>query len=360
MFCIKCGTQLADGANFCVKCGTPVQTDTASTSSKKSSTSSTTLTQIKKRLKNHDLYEGEAIDNIPNGKGKLTCEDGNIYEGDFVDGVPHGKGKLTEVNNGEVSGVSEGDFVKGSQTGRGKYTCINVFVYEGDFKYGYFSGKGKITYDNGNVYEGDFYAIGDRGPAGGIIFYDYYMCHFEGDLLYLEAAPDDYEKVTWENAKQFCREYSMNGYDDWSLPSKDELNLMYKCLKESWNKGKFSKNKYWSSSHNKDKAFYQSFIDGEQGSASKSCQYSVRPIRTFDPRDEDATENFSKEKLTFYNGVYEGQTMGSIPYGEGKMIYFDGRVYEGLFINSEHVFGKRTYPDGKVVEGKWKNDEFVG
>jgi Predicted membrane protein len=24
-FCIKCGTQLADGARFCAKCGTPVQ-----------------------------------------------------------------------------------------------------------------------------------------------------------------------------------------------------------------------------------------------------------------------------------------------------------------------------------------------
>jgi len=31
-FCIKCGTQLADDANFCAKCGTPVQTAAQSSS----------------------------------------------------------------------------------------------------------------------------------------------------------------------------------------------------------------------------------------------------------------------------------------------------------------------------------------
>ena len=44
---------------------------------------------------NKGIYEGEAVDEIPNGKGKLTFE-GTLgyYEGDFVNGSFHGYGKF--------------------------------------------------------------------------------------------------------------------------------------------------------------------------------------------------------------------------------------------------------------------------
>ena len=37
-------------------------------------------------------YEGQAIDGIPNGRGRLTWDSGVFYEGDFVNGQYHGNG----------------------------------------------------------------------------------------------------------------------------------------------------------------------------------------------------------------------------------------------------------------------------
>jgi len=47
-------------------------------------------------------------------------------------------------------------------------------------------------------------------------------------------------------------------------------------------------------------------------------------------------------------------------YGKGKMIYNDGRVYEGDFLyDKKNGKGKMTYPNGKVEEGEWNNDDFI-
>ena len=40
------------------------------------------------------IYEGEAIDNIPNGKGKLVSGKDCFYEGEFLNGSFHGNGKF--------------------------------------------------------------------------------------------------------------------------------------------------------------------------------------------------------------------------------------------------------------------------
>jgi len=143
------------------------------------------------------------------------------------------------------------------------------------------------------------YKSGDIGPAGGIIFYD------KGQLTdgwrYLEAAPEAYEfTALWgfegtevagtgtgigsgkrntdimvqllsamldgrislgkkntegagsnreltNNAAYKCSKLEINGFKDWFLPSKDELNLMYSTL-HSKNLGAFKDNYYWSSS----------------------------------------------------------------------------------------------------------------
>lgn len=42
------------------------------------------------------LYEGEAINGVPNGQGKLTYKDGTVYEGAFANGKPHGQGSFTD------------------------------------------------------------------------------------------------------------------------------------------------------------------------------------------------------------------------------------------------------------------------
>jgi hypothetical protein len=155
------------------------------------------------------------------------------------------------------------------------------------------------------------YKIGDRGPGGGIVFYDKGVV--TNGSRYLEAAVHDlglaqwgaygttinssgtgkratrvileaFEKLEEKNsAAQICAEYEANGYKDWFLPSKDELNLMYTNLKKK-GLGGFSSGRYWSSSENSGySAWNQDFGNGNAYSENwnKSDSYSVRPIREF-------------------------------------------------------------------------------
>jgi hypothetical protein len=159
------------------------------------------------------------------------------------------------------------------------------------------------------------YLIGGIGQAGGIIFYD------KGDLTdgwrYLEAAPEDIGDYVWgafgysvngtstaigtglENtniivarlaglgqtnrAAQVCVAYELNDYNDWFLPSNDELNLMYQNL-HIQGLGGFTDNYYWSSSAIEgvnDASQIQGFSDGNMYSNWRSSSSLVRCVRRF-------------------------------------------------------------------------------
>lgn len=153
--------------------------------------------------------------------------------------------------------------------------------------------------------------IGTFGPAGGIIFYD--KGSYSDGWRYLEAARVDQSTgIKWYNgsyvsvttqtdigsgkantaaiiaaqgpgqyAASLCDQLVLGGYDDWFLPSKDELNAMYKNLAES-DLGGFASEYYWSSSqHSSDYACDQGFGSGTQYNSSKYHTYSVRAIRAF-------------------------------------------------------------------------------
>jgi hypothetical protein len=174
------------------------------------------------------------------------------------------------------------------------------------------------------------YAAGDRGPAGGWIFFvdtndDY------PDWRYLEAAPADFESTAaWgmkydgvqgamssdfgtgkENTSKFvakypgetyaanlCDEYeraqmyiSPSGeaeacyYDDWFLPSRDELYEVYLILKVG-GLSTFAGDVYWASggTTNDDSALGMGFngsYAGEPYQGEMDIQHSVRAIRSF-------------------------------------------------------------------------------
>ena len=70
-------------------------------------------------------------------------------------------------------------------------------------------------------------------------------------------------------------------FDDWYLPSKDELDLIYL---EKEIVGGTTAVGYWSSSEDVDnagKAWSQSFNTGNSGSVNKGFPYRVRPVRAF-------------------------------------------------------------------------------
>jgi hypothetical protein len=81
-------------------------------------------------------------------------------------------------------------------------------------------------------------------------------------------------------AAKVCSNLVLNGYDDWYLPSKEELNTIYTALHKN-GKGSFGNTYYWTSTEfNASNAWYQNFNDGDQSTASKSGNtIRVRAIR---------------------------------------------------------------------------------
>ena len=105
----------------------------------------------------------------------------------------------------------------------------------------------------------------------------------------LVAAITDLGKMDWNTAKTACDELILNGYSDWYLPSKVELNALYVNLKKL-GVGGFAKG-YWSSSVYFDfvggldrfSAWCQFFNDddGYQRDGRKRDSYYVRAVRAF-------------------------------------------------------------------------------
>jgi len=169
--------------------------------------------------------------------------------------------------------------------------------------------------------------IGSLGQGGGYIFYD--KGSYSDGWRYLEAAPANCEfKASWglnsiacpdtktgigtgkantmaiinqlntnkqtKQAAQMCSALTINGFSDWFLPSKDELNEMYLRLRVGNNIGEFSigtplsQGWYWSSSVGSSISKYtwcQRFSDGHQTIApnivNRSNELIVRAIRAF-------------------------------------------------------------------------------
>lgn len=164
------------------------------------------------------------------------------------------------------------------------------------------------------------YAIGAAGPAGGIVFYD--KTSYSDGWRYMEAAPididvsGDYLHVwggrgtrvggtgtaigagagntaaivsaygasepytnTGKYAARLSEQFEFGGYDDWFLPSRDELNEMYQKKSEI---GYFGSYYYWSSSEGSSLvAWHQYFSNGYQIYSTKTFTIRVRAIRAF-------------------------------------------------------------------------------
>jgi hypothetical protein len=148
------------------------------------------------------------------------------------------------------------------------------------------------------------YKVGDFGPAGGHIFYDKGV--YSNGWRYLEAAPveTEFSGIQWGakgkevggtqtnvgsgkrntqlivdkmrewgetgTAAQRCDGLVFDGFNDWFLPSGDELDLMYDNLRGK-GLGNFS-GSYWSSSERDASYSY---------SSSKNATFRVRAVRAF-------------------------------------------------------------------------------
>ncbi len=82
-------------------------------------------------------------------------------------------------------------------------------------------------------------------------------------------------------AARLCDDLVLNGFSDWYLPSKDELNKLYINRVAI---GGFTTNTYWSSSEyefGNGSAWTHRFFSGDQYTDYKNLPYTVRAVRSF-------------------------------------------------------------------------------
>ena len=96
-------------------------------------------------------YTGYAYGNTPHGKGKHVDYTGIVYEGDFVDGKQTGKCICKYINGYTY----EGEVLNNLKHGQGKLYKEN-YICEGKWNNNLFTGFGIYKYPNGTVFEGKF------------------------------------------------------------------------------------------------------------------------------------------------------------------------------------------------------------
>ncbi len=223
---------------------------------------------------------------------------------------------------GEPEPAHEHNYDTGTDNGNGKivYKCIGCD-------------------DTYSVYK--TYTVGDTGPAGGLIFYDCDADNETGNAdglvssecgwRYLETTSADLESPyhcfgyyresddgtnqtvgtnreigtgksntealvaamgdnayssasgsakTSDYAAKICDDYSAGGKDDWFLPSRDELSLMYDNLCQA-GLGGFDWGYISSSELNEFLILDVNFHSGEKTDSSRNNTPKVRPVRAF-------------------------------------------------------------------------------
>ena len=208
------------------------------------------------------------------------------------------------------------------------------------------NGNGKMVYkctgchDTYSVYK--TYAIGNTGPGGGLVFYDCDADNETGNAdglmssecgwRYLEAASEDLgpcvfgylresdaasnqavgtsqslgtgksntealviamgdevysassgSDKTSSYAAKICADCTAGGKDDWFLPSRDELNLMYTNLHDA-GLGDFAISNEWYESSSESGgtfAWKQNFSTGDKPNLGRGSLNTVRPVRSF-------------------------------------------------------------------------------
>ncbi len=174
------------------------------------------------------------------------------------------------------------------------FTSLSVDV--GDFYHGdvvfYVLQPGDPGYDV-NVLHGLICAISDQDGGGGIQWWNgsYTTTGATGTSIGTGQANTTAivnNQGVGSYAAYVCDTLTLNGYDDWYLPSMDELNLMYLSkttidATATTNGGNsFIEDFYWNSSEVNDvMARDQTFSDGTQDGYGKNALCRVRAVRRF-------------------------------------------------------------------------------
>ena len=282
------------------------------------------------------VYEGEAVENVPNGKGKMTWEDGKFYEGNFLNGSFHGYGKFVVNDLGCFEGIwVNHSFVKGKASYH--FACSGYemdAIYEGRFKEFFLVGYGKITRANGEIYEGGLlngkpHGKGKLTSSDGTVVVGTWT---EGVKDY-EHTDEDYENAGGD--ERFGE--SIENSNDSIKGSEKDVTIETFEFKDGIYKGEAIDNV----PHGKGK------ITWSDGSSSEG---------TF----TNGILNGKVQCILSNGEVFIGEFKNNLPNGKGTLIRNGVPIYKGELLDGAFCgHGTRTLENGTTVEGEWIDNEFI-
>jgi len=232
-------------------------------------------------LTNYELDEC----GVPNGDNSSCTDECGVLNGDNSScldecGVPNGDNSTCSDECGVVNGDNSSCLDDCGVINGDNSTCLDCAgVVNGtseDLGCGCGNPQAQAGYDcDGNEIE---LQIGDQ-HAGGIVF------QINEDGTGLVADLQDLGLMDWYSAMDAALSATSQGYDDWYLPSIEELELMYNTIGNGGpegNIGGFGNNWYWSSSeYGNNYAWSVYFSNGNAIYYVKGRPNRVRVIRAF-------------------------------------------------------------------------------
>ena len=241
---------------------------------------------------------------------------------------------------------------------------------------------------------GEVYSVGDIGPAGGVVFITpstsgnttgYYFevapSSFAASRTWAQSTPVNYQSTSvsgadgtaigtgYQNtldiiaqgnststtsAAAYCRSLTINNYNDWFLPSKDEVNQIYLNIPIS---GFGTTAALWTSSEATSTQAYLHTFNGSSASTLKSASNTAAPVRMFSagvskyPETSDIvrygsplpTQRIGNDDV--YGGGFDGNVTISVNTTlSGDMYYNNLTINPGIVLNPNgfRVFVKNT------------------
>ena len=350
------------------------------------------------------MYEGEWVNNKPQGLGELTIpvdsETTVTCRGPFLNGVLHGQGTLIVRKKNTIEYQYTGSFVHGLKCGLGSSThsdTSSAAVYDGAYKNNLKEGYGTQTItapSYSKVYQGDFGTnlYNGQGEFAYTVLHDALQDSDNPPPTLLErykaAMKRNYDRVSSEAITLFnyflwaqnhtytgafkdnkfhgqgvltCEHMKIEGVFTHGVPD-GECSVLYPD--NSHYKGSFRVLKRVGKGVYIDK--HSVIYEGEYAHDQRHGQGKL----TF-PNGNVYSATFAKNVCVeyehvrlqhYHNGVYEGQYENGEIHGTGKITYPDGTQYVGTFQRNILHTGEGVYVNkhGIVHEGVWKEGVFTG
>jgi hypothetical protein len=217
-----------------------------------------------------DTFIQTRVDVRSSSKNQQSPQEWSQLTGKFFFAAPNSEAASTSSESTPKPSTSPQTSLSRGTTGKSEFETKNIItelLRSGYSVIDVLNSRTPLRYLYGIEYQGGIIAEIDEKNNVGIIVAPYDLARGG--------------KVSWDEAKSLCETFVNENYDDWALPSKAAMELIYTNLAKA-KYGDFASGVYWTSSESGySHAWGKSFSSGGSYDFDKTSQQYVRAIRTF-------------------------------------------------------------------------------